>query len=83
VTGAVGFSLNGSLSRATGYRAPLVRVSAHGPPRRWPRGVRPGQPEAHSTPRRPVNAVTAFAEAHPAGGWTPGPGTTSIEEVGQ
>jgi hypothetical protein len=40
--------------------------------------------EAHITKRRPVNAATAFGEAHPTGRSTPGPGTTSsIEEVGQ
>ena len=81
VTGAVGFSLNGSQPRATGYRAPLMRVSAHGPPRRWPRGVRPGGPR-HTAPA-PVTAARR-SEADPTGGWTPGPGTTSsIEEVGQ
>ena len=83
VTGAVGFSLNGSLPRATGYRAPLMPVSAHGPPRRWPRGVRPGRPR-RTAPASSVNAATAFGKAHPTGGSTPGPGTTSsIEEVGQ
>ena len=81
MTGAA-FSLNGSLPRATGYRAPLMPLSAHGPSR--PRGVRPGPLEAPITQRRPVNAATAFGRAHPTGGSTPGPGTTSsIEEVGQ
>ena len=78
------FSLNGSLRRATGYRAPLMPLSVHGPLRRGPRGVRPGPLEAPITQRRPVNAATAFGRAHPTGGSTPGPGTTSsIEEVGQ
>ena len=76
------FSLNGSSAPATGYRAPLMPLSAHGPSR--PRGVRSGPLEAPSTQRRPVDAATASGRAHPTGGSTPGPGTTSsIEEVGQ
>jgi hypothetical protein len=78
------FSLNGSSAPATGYRAPLMPLSAHGPSRWGPRGVRPGPLEAPVTQRRPMNAPTAFGRAHPTGGSTPGPGTTSsIEEVGQ
>ena len=76
------FSLNGTSAPATGHRAPLMPVSTDGPPR--PRGVRPGRLAALITQRRPVDAATASGRAHPTGGSTPGPGTTSsIEEVGQ
>ena len=76
------FSLNGSLRRAPGHRAPLMPLSTDGPPR--PCGVRPGRVAALITQRRPVDAATASGRAHPTGGSTPGPGTTSsIEEVGQ